>query len=309
MRFDKRFLIVALVSLLWGFLVAGFFHRIAAGSGTRVRKTPGKSVVVAARVLPLGSTVTRDAVKLRDFPEKLFPAGGTTRVEDVLNRPVISPIQAEEPVVEARLAPRGSGMGLAPLIPTGMRAIAVRVNDVVGVAGFVLPGMHVDVLVTARPPGRTDSFTRTVLQNITVLSAGRSIETDGKDTSMNVPVVTLLVKPEEAEAMTLAYAEGHIQLVLRNSTDERVAATRGRALQQLLDPPPETASQPEPKPVRRAALPAPAEPAAGAAPALATPAPVAMPAPPPAPAAPLVTIIRGNARILEPEVLKSREAK
>ena len=108
-----------------------------------------------------------------------------------------------------------------------MRAISVRVNDVVGVAGFVLPGMRVDVLVTGRPPGLADTVTRTVLQNIAVLSAGQTIQTDGKSQSITTPVVTLLVDPREAEALTLANNEGHIQLVLRNSTD-RVARRNAR---------------------------------------------------------------------------------
>ena len=121
---------------------------------------PEKSLVIAARALPLGSVLTRDAIKLRNVPESLFPNGGFSRIEEVVDRPVISGIQADEPVLEARIAARGSGVGLAPLIPAGMRAISVRVNDVVGVAGFVLPGMRVDVLVTgkpAEPPGQRDS--------------------------------------------------------------------------------------------------------------------------------------------------------
>jgi pilus assembly protein CpaB len=181
----------------------------------------------------VGSTLDRDSVQLRDVPENLFPAGAFSRVEDVLDRPVISNIQAEEPVVEARIAMKGSGMGLGPLIPPGMRAISVRVNDVVGVAGFVLPGMRVDVLVTGKPPNRADTETQTVLQNITVLSAGQTIQTDGKSQPIVAPVVTLLVTPAEAEALTLSNSEGRIQLVLRNSTDRIAVATRGRKLHEI----------------------------------------------------------------------------
>ena len=108
---------------------------------------------------------------------------------------MISAIQADEPVVEARLAVKGSGVGLGPMIPPGMRAVSVRVNDVVGVAGFVLPGMRVDVLVTGKPPIAPDTETQTVLQNITVLSAGQTIQTDGKSQPIVAPVVTLLVNP------------------------------------------------------------------------------------------------------------------
>ena len=231
MRFDRRFVLVLTASLAWALVVAGLFYRVA-GAGGRTRE-PQKQVVVAAKALPAGATLERASVKLRSLPESAFPAGAFTKVEDVLERPVISPIQPEEPVVEARIAAKGSGMGLAPLIPPGMRAISVRVNDVVGVSGFVLPGMRVDVLVTGRPPNQQDTVTRTVLQNIAVLSAGQTIQTDGKSTSMVVPVVTLLVNPEEAEALTLAKEEGKIQLLLRNSTDGMKTQTAGRQLHEL----------------------------------------------------------------------------
>jgi pilus assembly protein CpaB len=232
MTFDRRFLLVLAASLAWALLVAAAFYRVAGGGG-RARAGSQKQVVVSAKILPAGATIDRASVKLRSVPENLFPAGGFARVEDVLDRPVINPIQPDEPVVEARIAARGSGMGLAPLIPPGMRAISVRVNDVVGVSGFVLPGMRVDVLVTGRPPNLQDTVTRTVLQNIAVLSAGQTIQTDGKSQSMVVPVVTLLVDPQEAEALTLANNEGHIQLLLRNSTDDKRAQTSGRRLHDL----------------------------------------------------------------------------
>jgi pilus assembly protein CpaB len=234
MRFDRRFLTVLAASLGWALVVAFGFYRLAGPAlAGRARAESTKPMVVAAKPLPIGSVVDKDAVKLRHVPQSLFPAGAFSQLEDVLQRPVVSPIQLDEPVVEARIAAKGSGIGLAPLIPTGMRAIAVRVNDVVGVAGFILPGMRVDVLVTGRPPNRADTVTRTVLQNIGVLSAGQTTQTDGKSQSINTPVVTLLVDPQEAEALTLANNEGHIQLVLRNSNDATKAPARGRGLLEL----------------------------------------------------------------------------
>ena len=233
MRVDRRFVVVLTISLTWATIVAGVFYRLASGAGSRTRAESQKQIVVAARPLPAGATIDRDSLKLRTVPDSMVPAGAFTKVDDVLDRPVVSPIQPDEPVVEARIAAKGSGMGLAPLIPTGMRAISVRVNDVVGVAGFILPGMRVDVLVTARPPGRQDTVTRTVLQNIVVLSAGQTTQTDGKSQSIIAPVVTLLVSPQEAESVTLSNTEGHIQLVLRNSNDRGAAATRGRGLQEI----------------------------------------------------------------------------
>jgi pilus assembly protein CpaB len=261
MRFDRRFWFVLAASLAWGLLVAVAFYRVVGGGG-RAHAESRKQVVVAVKALPAGATIDRNSVKLRDLPESAAPANAFSRVEDVVDRPVISPIQPDEPIIEARIAAKGSGMGLAPLIPPGMRAISVRVNDVVGVSGFVLPGMRVDVLVTGRPPNQQDTVTRTVLQNITVLSAGQTIQTDGKSQSMVVPVVTLLVDPQEAEALTLANNEGHIQLVLRNSIDDKRAATSGRQLHDLYGMPPKKEEEPAaPKTARRTPPPAAPKPA------------------------------------------------
>jgi pilus assembly protein CpaB len=252
MRLDRRFLVVLSASLLWALVVSALFYHLAAGAGERRRAEPQHLVVVASTALPVGASIGRDSVRLREMPEDLFPAGGFSRLEDVLERPVISPIQPDEPVVEARLAARGSGIGLAPLIPPGMRALSVRVNDVVGVAGFILPGMRVDVLVTGHGATQAETVTRTVLQNIAVLSAGQTIQTDGKSQSIQVPVVTLLVTPHDAEALTLANTDGHVQLVLRNSSDGKAVATSGSRSRDLYGgpAPAETAAAPGPAPVR-----------------------------------------------------------
>jgi pilus assembly protein CpaB len=233
MHLDKRFMTVLGVSLLWALLVAAVFYRLAGSAGGRRRAAPEKQIVVATKAVPAGSILDKESLALRGVPETVAPAGAFARVEDVVDRPVISAIQPDEPVVEARLAPKGSGMGLGPMIPPGMRAVSVRVNDVVGVAGFVLPGMRVDVLVTGKPPSGGDIQTHTVLQNIAVLSAGQTIQADPKSQPITAPVVTLLVDPREAEALTLANNEGHIQLVLRNSTDRAVIASAGHTLHEL----------------------------------------------------------------------------
>jgi pilus assembly protein CpaB len=276
---------------VWALIVTMLFTRITRGAREARSAGPERTVVVAARGLPLGAVITRDAVKLRNVPERLVPSGSFTRVEDALDRPVTSNIEADEPLLEARVAPRGSGVGLAPLIPPGMRAISVRVNDVVGVAGFVLPGMRVDVLVTGQPVNHVETVTRTALQNILVLSAGQTIQTDGKS-AISTPVVTLLVTPEDAEALTLANHEGHIQLVLRNSSDAAVATTRGRLWNELYGaprPPAAEAAAPEaPRRERTAARPV-------------SPPPVVKPEPPPPaqkePEA--VTMIRGSVKTVE----------
>jgi pilus assembly protein CpaB len=315
MRTDRRFLVAVAVSLIWGLIVAAVFYRIASGSRRARPPAPEKPLVVAVQALPLGAMLARDSVKIRSVPEGLYPAGGFARIEDVVDRPVIAAIQPDEPVLEARLGARGSGLGLAPMIPPGMRAISVRVNDVAGVAGFVLPGMKVDVLVTGHAPGRDETVTRTVLQNVVVLSAGQTIETDAKSQPINTPVVTLLVSPADAESLTLATSEGHIQLVLRNSSDQQVAATTGRHLAELFGSVPATAP-PEVGRVRRnvtvasAPAPVPKSPPAPQPPPAAVPVPTPPPPPPPPAAAQeTVMLIRGTVKTEEPIASKAGAAK
>lgn len=288
MRIDRRFVIVVGLSLVWALVVSVVFYRAASSAGKKRPRTLEKPVVLAVQALPMGAVIRPEAVKLARLPENLFPRGGFSRIEDVLDRPVMSQIEADEPVVEARLALRGSGGGVAPLIPPGMRAMSVRVNDVAGVAGFVLPGMRVDVLVTGRPPGHDDSVTTTVLQNIAVLSAGKTIQVDSKSQSISTPVVTLLVTPAQAEALTLANIEGKIQLVLRNSTDQQQTQTSGRDLHELYglqrQPPPARVAEPRPRePVVRARAPV----------------VVVQPKPPAPPPPERVLIIRGNQKTEE----------
>ncbi len=274
MHLDKRFALVMAGSLLWAFLVAAVFHRVTARAVRATGAPKSKTLVVASQALPLGAVIGPDSVKTVQVPEDLFPKGGFSKKEDVLERPVVSPIEADEPVVEARIAARGSGMGLGPMIPPGMRAVSVRVNDVVGVAGFVLPGMRVDVLVTGRPPGRDDTVTTTVLQNIPVLSAGSTLQPDSKGQPISATVVTLLVTPVQAEALTLASSEGHLQLVLRNATDQQLAQTSGRRLHDLYN----VAAPAEPRPSPQTESPRPPRPPAAARPPAPQPVPVAPPA-------------------------------
>lgn len=234
---DRRFLTVLGVSLVFALVVAGVFYSMTSGrSGATAAKQQGgdlRDVVIAAKPLPVGVTVKADDVKLAKVPAAQFPKGAFTRLEEVLERPVISNVLLDEPLLEGRLALKGSGLGIAPAIPVGMRAVSVRVNDVVGVAGFVLPGMRVDVLVTGNPPGKPERLTTTVLQNIFVLSAGQTVQADSHGQAINAPSVTLLVTPAEAELVTLAQREGEIQLVLRNGTDHGVEATKGRYVSEL----------------------------------------------------------------------------
>jgi len=232
---DRRFLTVLGMSVVLALVVAGIFYQITnKGGGKKAAPTDVKDLVTAAEPLPLGMTIKPNQVKIVKIPAEMFPKGGFSNPAEVIDRPVISNILLDEPVFEGRLAARGSGTGLSPMIPAGMRAVSVRVNDEVAVAGFVLPGMRVDVLVTGRPPNDSRStMTTTLLQNMVVLSAGQSIQPDAKGQAIQTPVVTLLVTPEQAEILTLGASEGRIRLVLRNAVDQKVEKTPGKELNEL----------------------------------------------------------------------------
>lgn len=289
---DRRFLTVVGVSLLFALVVSGIFYQLVAArkGAPNPQKVQVRALVVAAKPLPAGQTIKAEDVTLVKVPVDQFPKGGFEKVAEVLERPVISSVLAEEPVREGRLGARGTGLGLAPIIPVGMRAVSVRVNEVVGVAGFALPGMRVDVLVTGKPPGRQGSITRTILQNILVLSAGPNIEPDARGQPINATVVTLLVTPEQAETLTLASSEGRIQLVLRNSGDQTMQPTSGREVAELYGLPREAQAKAAPEAGRRPAPPK-------TAPALTPPAP---------PATAEIVVIRGNQKTLE--VVSARKA-
>ncbi|HSY37254.1 MAG TPA: Flp pilus assembly protein CpaB [Acidobacteriaceae bacterium] len=193
-------------------------------------------VVAAARDIKLGSLLTSADLTTIEIAGTL-PDGAIVKPSDAIGRGVLSELFLGEPILNGRLATPGSGGGLAATIPDGMRACAVKVDDVVGVAGFVTPGMRVDVLISGNPPGTSNtaqgSQVRTLLQNIQVLSAGTDIQKNGEGKPQQVQVVNLLVTPQQAEALSLASNQTKIQLVLRNPLDTKVAETPGTGLARL----------------------------------------------------------------------------
>jgi len=209
--------------------------------GRRGRATPQihlAGVVVAARDLEVGTLIGPNDVKTVQWVGGI-PKGIATKTDMAVNRGVVSKIYEGEPIMSTRLATVGAGGGLAATIPAGMRACAVKVNEVVGVAGFVIPGTRVDVLISGIPPGAApDSGPRvtTLLQNIQVLSAGTNIQKDNEGKPQQVQVVNLLVSPTEAESLSLAGSEAHIQLILRNPMDTEIAKTPGTAMASLFGP-------------------------------------------------------------------------
>jgi pilus assembly protein CpaB len=206
--------------------------RMTVGAST---KPATIKVLVASRDLAPGALIQERDVRTQDYLTP--PPGAILKKEDVVNRGVIAPIHEDEPFYDTSLAAKGAGAGFAATIPQGMRAFAVHVNEVVGVAGFAVAGMRVDVLVSGVPPGAQQegsvgSITRTLLQNIQVLSAGQNYQKDAEGKPVLVQVVNLLVTPEQAEILTLA-TQQTIQLVLRNPADTLIVNTPGASTSNL----------------------------------------------------------------------------
>jgi pilus assembly protein CpaB len=195
----------------------------------RTVSIPTRQVVVAATDLDIGAEITRADIRIIDWPANAVPAAAISDPKDVIGRGIVLPMIENEPILPMKLASKEAGGGLPPAIPPGLRAVSVRVNEVIGVAGYVLPGTRVDVVATLNPTGQgAETTSKVILTNVQVLAAGTKIdrETD-KNKPMPVSVVTLLVNPEEAERLTLASTEGKIQLALRNPLDKATPQTPG----------------------------------------------------------------------------------
>jgi len=191
-------------------------------------------VVAANKPLSAGSSITADSVQLIDWPASTPLGGAFTKPEDVIGRSLIYPIDEHQPILNHDVATAGSGIGLSVKIPEGMRAVSVRSNDVVGVAGFLYPGSHVDVLVTFKVENSPAPITQTILPNVEVLTAGQKIEPDPKGKPEAVSVVTLLLKPEDGEKLVLASTQGVIQFVLRNGADPNSPDTKAVDMADLM---------------------------------------------------------------------------
>ena len=196
-------------------------------------------IVVATQDLPVGTLITVDHLKTVQWPSDNLVAGAFSSTEEVTDRGLIASIITNEPVTEVKLASRESGAGLPPSIPLGMRALSVRVNDVIGVAGFVVPGTRVDVLATVSQ-GQRNSMSKVVVSNVQVLTAGTRYDLEQARTGEPMPstVVTLMVTPEEAERIALAGTEGQLVLTLRNPLDTKPTETDGIRSAALMGPAP-----------------------------------------------------------------------
>jgi pilus assembly protein CpaB len=237
---NRRILLIFMFALIGGASASYLVYRLV---GTRAGATPlpMARVVIATHDLQIGTLIGATDVRMGPWAGTV-PKGALSKLEDALNRGATASIYEGEPVIGDRLATPGSGGGLAAIIPPGLRASAVKVNDVVGLAGFVTPGMRVDVLMSGiEPVGNPVDGPRvnTLLQNIQVLSAGESLQKDSEGKPHPVQVVNLLVTPEQAERLTLASSQTRIQLVLRNPLDLQMANPPGTKMSTLFGAPPQ----------------------------------------------------------------------
>jgi pilus assembly protein CpaB len=233
----NRTIIVLLVAIGLASSATYFVYRAIARIPVRQVEVASVHVAVAAENLPLGTRLTKEHVKLVGWPSSSPVDGSFSSAENLVGRGLIQPVRANEPLTENKLAPIEAGAGLPPSIPPGMRALSVRVNDVIGVAGFTTPGTRVDVLVTLTR-GEV-SMSRAVVSNVQVLTAGTLYDQEQSKDGKAIPstVVTLMVTPEDAERITLAQSSGSIMLVLRNPLDIVPTETKGVRLASLMGAP------------------------------------------------------------------------
>src|SRR5262245_7507335 len=232
-RRNRTMLVLLVAVSLAGLATYGVFRTIKSIPVRQV-EVATKYVVVAAENMPLGTRVAQEQVKVVGWPAATPVEGSFDSVEAVVGRGLIEPLAVNEPLTERKLAPKEAGAGLSPSIPAGMRALSVKVNDVIGVAGFTVPGARVDVLVVLN--NRDNSMARAVVSNLQVLTAGTKYDIEQAKDGKPIPssVVTLLVTPEQAERISLAQSAGSITLVLRNPLDVDPTVTAGVRMAALM---------------------------------------------------------------------------
>jgi pilus assembly protein CpaB len=252
--------LIIMLSLVFGLSAAVGVNKYVTNIPPEVQKMDTVTVVVTVEDIPRGASITDDLVKIRDYPKGMVPPGTLTKVEDVLNRAVSTPMVKDEPVLDGKLAPKGAGRGMSPLVPMGMRAFTILTPSVASaVGGFILPGNKVDVLLTMDSKG--GSMTTTLLQNLEILAVDQSIDAppENKVDSKQLRSVTLLVTPDQAAKLGLAQNKGSLHLSLRNLKDVQVANTSPASLAQLLgireEPLVKVVEAPKPPPPRKKGVP------------------------------------------------------
>ena len=256
-----RLLFIGVLALALGAFASALAYRILQ-SHNNASAGEAQDVVVATTNIPLGSRIQDKDVRLVRLPAEAIPPGSFHRKDaHLLGRGVIQTIAAGDFVLSSKVAPENGGSGLPSMIPPGMRAVAVRVNDFSSVSGFVQPGSRVDVLMTGSANGSSEPQTITVLRNVAVLAHGQKLDRSMlANESQNSPVITLAVSPDDAAKLALAMNQGHLQLALRNplDTNQTEVATIGmHSLYQKAGAPAPAHAKQKPLPTPVAQAPAP----------------------------------------------------
>jgi pilus assembly protein CpaB len=293
---NKRLIIAVAAALAFGLIAAVSVSRYLANAQAYTKNL--NNVVIAKVDIPIGSRIIAEQLAVAQLPRSAAPDGTFAKVDDnLVGRVAVTKISAREPITEARLAPVGSAAGLSSVIPEGYRAMNVRVDDVVGISGFIMPNTLVDIVVVIDPADgdNRERISKIVLQNIKVLANGQNLDKPKNEKEAErVKTVTLQVTPEQAEKLALASSEGRLQLVMRNSIDQGDEVTTGATKKSLLSGE-RAAPIPEPglngKPVQSA--PRPAVKRSRPRPAAAETA-VKVSTPPPAPVRPSIEVIEGT---------------
>lgn len=283
------------ILMLFIALIAGLAAVFLATRWMQGQGGDGGRIAVANTDIELGGRISPEMIRMTDWPTGSVPAGAYNEAAKLEGRVVLVSMQRGEPLIEGRLAPIGTKGGLSAVVPQGKRAMTVRVNDVVGVAGFALPGTYVDVMVNTQEEGgqrndRDRSISKIVLERILVLAVAQEADRDSTKPKV-VNAVTLELTPRDAEMLDLARSVGTLSLVLRNQTDPKaVDATSGATKAELLG-----LAKPEPAKPAASAVTAVAAPKRRAAPRAATPALAAAPAA----SRNCVEVIRGLSKVTE----------
>ena len=233
---NKRLIIALLAAVTFGLIAALSVKQYLLSAQTFSRTN---DVVVAKVEIPMGSRIIPEQLVVAQFPAGVTPQGAISKIDEkLIGRVAAVAISPRDPVTEVKLAPIGTAGGLSAVIPEGYRAMTVKVDDVVGISGFIMPGALVDIVVVISPPkndGANEKVSKIVLQNIKVLANGQNIDKPKNDREVErVKAVTLQVTPEQAEKLALASSEGKLQLVMRNSVDQADEQTPGANKQRLL---------------------------------------------------------------------------
>ncbi len=232
----KTVFIIGALAIVIAAVAAIALYNYLKGQEAKVKEAVAvEKVVVASEDIPIGSAIKSIQVKTANWPKANMPQGAFFSAEQVTGRVALERFMSGEPIVETKLVPKEGQTGvLSYKIPQGHRAMTVAVDQVAGVAGFIMPGNKVDVVLTTTPPGGGQPISKIVLQDVPIFATGQVIEQQKEGKPVVVPTVTMDVTPEDAEKLAIASTQGRLQLVLRRAGDAEVAKTGGATVTKVI---------------------------------------------------------------------------